>query len=92
MYKERIYMKLNLENNMESCKILQVNSEKKDVNEIERNLITKYRKTIWSPFIKGVKEYNLIEEGDKIAVCISGGNDSFLLAKCIEELQNLSKI
>ena len=85
-------MKLNLENNMESCKILKVNNEKKDVNEIERNLITKYRKTIWSPFIKGVKEYNLIEEGDKIAVCISGGKDSFLLAKCIEELQKHSKI
>ena len=55
--------------------------------EVERSIIKKYRKKIWSKFIKGIKEYELIQEGDKIAVCISGGKDSMLLAKCMQELQ-----
>ena len=55
--------------------------------EIERDIIKKYRKEIWSRFVKAVQDYKLIEEGDKIMVCISGGKDSFLLAKCIQELQ-----
>ncbi len=55
--------------------------------DIERSIITKFRKTIWRPFTKAVREYELIEENDKIAVCISGGKDSMLLAKCMEELQ-----
>lgn len=54
--------------------------------EIERSIIKKYRKEIWSNFVKSVIEYKLIEENDKIMVCISGGKDSFLLAKCIQEL------
>jgi len=58
-----------------------------DYKEIERSIITKYRKTIWSRFTKAIKDYKLIEENDSIMVCISGGKDSFLLAKCIEELQ-----
>ena len=59
--------------------------------EIERSIITKYRKTIWSRFVKAVQDYELIKENDKIMVCISGGKDSFLLAKCIEELQRHGK-
>lgn len=59
--------------------------------EVERSIIKKYRKDIWSRFIKAVTEYELIEEGDKIMVCISGGKDSFLLAKCIQELQRHGK-
>ncbi len=55
--------------------------------EIERAIITSCRKGIWSRFVKGVKEYALVEEGDEIAVCISGGKDSMLLAKCMQELQ-----
>ncbi len=54
--------------------------------EIEKSIIKKYRKEIWGRFVKAVKDYELIEENDKIAVCISGGKDSFLLAKCMEEL------
>ncbi|MDF2819676.1 MAG: tRNA 2-thiocytidine biosynthesis protein TtcA [Clostridiales bacterium] len=55
--------------------------------EIERSIIKKYRKEIWKPFIKGINDYQMINEGDKIAVCISGGKDSMLLAKCMQEVQ-----
>lgn len=60
--------------------------------EIERSIITTYRKTIWSPFVLAVKKYRLIEAGDKIAVCISGGKDSMLLAKLMQELQRHSDV
>ena len=60
--------------------------------EIERSIIKKFRKTIWNNFIGAVKEYELISPGDKIAVCISGGKDSMLLAKCVQQLQRHSEI
>ena len=60
--------------------------------EIERSIITTYRKTIWSPFVLAVKKYALIEQGDKIAVCISGGKDSVLLAKLMQQLQRHSDV
>ena len=53
----------------------------------ERSITKKYRKKIWAPFIRALKQYELIEEGDKIAVCISGGKDSMLLAKLIQLLK-----
>ena len=60
--------------------------------EIERSIITTYRKTLWSPFVLAVKKYALIEAGDKIAVCISGGKDSMLLAKLMQELHRHSEV
>ena len=57
------------------------------MEDIERELITVYRKEIWAKFIKSVKEFQMINEGDKIAVCISGGKDSMLLAKCMQEFE-----
>ena len=60
--------------------------------EIEKSIIKKYRKEIWARFVKAVKEYELIQDNDKIMVCISGGKDSFLLAKCIQELKRHGKI
>ena len=59
---------------------------------IEKSIIKKYRKEIWSKFIRAVNDYELIKENDKIMVCISGGKDSFLLAKCIQELKRHGKI
>ena len=59
--------------------------------QIERSIITTYRKTLWSPFVLAVKKYRLIESGDKIAVCISGGKDSMLLAKLMQELHRHSE-
>jgi len=55
--------------------------------EIEKSIITTYRKAIWKRFIEAINEYKLIEDGDKIAVCISGGKDSMLMAKCFQELK-----
>ena len=54
--------------------------------QIERSIITKFRKDIWSKFVRCISNYELIKENDKVMVCISGGKDSFLLAKCIQEL------
>lgn len=59
---------------------------------IEKSIIKKYRKEIWSKFIKAIKDYQLITKDDHIAVCISGGKDSFLLAKCFDELKRHNQI
>lgn len=63
----------------------------KSLEDIEKSIIKKYRKEIYSRFIRAIKDFSLIEEGDKICVCISGGKDSFLLAKCLQELKRHSK-
>ncbi len=63
-----------------------------ELKDIERSIITTYRKKIWVPFIKGINDYKLINENDKIAVCISGGKDSFLMAKCMQEIKKHGKI
>ena len=59
---------------------------------VERSLITTYRKELWKPFILAVKRYELIQAGDKIAVCISGGKDSMLMAKLMQELQKHTNV
>ncbi|MBR1802671.1 MAG: tRNA 2-thiocytidine biosynthesis protein TtcA [Clostridia bacterium] len=60
--------------------------------EIERSIITNYRKKIWKKFIQGITEFDMIQDGDKIAVCMSGGKDSMLLAKCFQELKKHRKL
>ncbi len=58
--------------------------------QAEQSITKKYRKPIWAPFIAGVKTYQLLQEGDRVAVCISGGKDSMLLAKLMQLLQKYS--
>ena len=58
---------------------------------VERSIQKKFRKSIWVPFIAAVKRYELIQENDKIAVCISGGKDSMLMAKLLQELKHHNK-
>lgn len=60
--------------------------------QVQRSIITKFRKSIWSKFLQAIKQYSLVEEGDKIAVCISGGKDSVLMAKCFQQLQRHSEV
>ncbi|MBE6155754.1 MAG: tRNA 2-thiocytidine biosynthesis protein TtcA [Firmicutes bacterium] len=59
--------------------------------EIERSILTNFRKTIFRPFTKAVTDYNLLEDGDRICVCISGGKDSLVLAKCMQEIARHGK-
>ena len=60
--------------------------------EIERSIIKRFRKEIWRPFVRALNDYEMIQEGDRIAVCISGGKDSMLLAKCMQEILRHGKI
>ena len=60
--------------------------------EIEKELTKIYRKNIWSKFVKAICDYEMIKEGDRIAVCISGGKDSALMAKCFQELKKHRKM
>ena len=64
-----------------------ISSQSEKQREIERSIIKTYRKSIWRPFTRALKEYELIRDGDKIAVCISGGKDSMLMAKCMQEIR-----
>lgn len=66
--------------------------ELKNSTLVQRSIIKKYRKSIWSNFIAAVQEYELISKGDKIAVCISGGKDSVLMACCLRQLQLHSEV
>ena len=61
------------------------------VKEIERSIVKKFRKPIWRKFTQTLNEYDLIQDGDKIAVCISGGKDSMLMAKLFQELKKHGK-
>jgi len=62
------------------------------VQKIERSINKKYRKSIWNPFINGIKSYQLVQKGDSVAVCVSGGKDSMLLAKLMQLLHRYSEI
>lgn len=84
----RAYLKLSLARMMERDS---EETKKKRTEEIERSIIKKYRRSIWRPFTKALNEYKLIQEGDKIAVCISGGKDSMLMAKLFQEIKKHGK-
>lgn len=76
----------------EGCEILVPFNERKPLKEIERSIVKTYKKKIWTKFTRAIKEYNLVEEGDKIAVAISGGKDSLLMAKLFQELKRHGKV
>ena len=61
------------------------------VQSVERSIFKTYRKEIWNPFVRAIKQYALIREGDRIAVCISGGKDSMLLAKLMQLLHRITE-
>ena len=84
----RAYLRLSLSRFLEEDT---KESKEEKTKEIERSIIKKFRKSIWRPFTKALNEYQLIQEGDKVAVCISGGKDSMLLAKLIQELKRHGK-
>lgn len=73
-----------------NCELIINTNELKSLEDIERSIQKKFRGKLWSPFIKGLKEYKMVEEGDKIAVAISGGKDSLLMAKLFQELKRIS--
>ena len=86
----------NLEGGYVSWLLSQMNSttetdEQDTAREIEQSLKKKFKKTIWTKFTKAINVYELIKPNDKIAVCISGGKDSMLMAKCFQELKKHSK-
>lgn len=85
----RSYLKLTL------TRFVQKDSEEQlaeRTREIERSIIKKFRRSVWRPFTKVLNEYQLVQEGDKIAVCISGGKDSMLMAKLFQELKRHGKV
>ena len=76
--------------NIQTQQAEQVKKKKKVLTraqEIERSIVKKSKKDIWRNFTKAINEYQMIEDGDKIAVCISGGKDSMLMAKLFQELK-----
>lgn len=74
------------------CKVLVPEEDRKSLKEIEKSITKRYRKRLWSKFIKAIKTYELVKEGDKIAVAISGGKDSMLMAKMFQELKRHSPV
>lgn len=74
-----------------SCEAILPSVPLKPLNEIEKSIQKRYRSELWSPFIKGLKEFEMVKDGDRIAVAISGGKDSLLLAKLFQELKRASK-
>jgi tRNA(Ile)-lysidine synthase TilS/MesJ len=76
---------------MDNTSVGSTSSEEKTYLEIEQDLRKRFRKNIWCKFTKAVREYELVKEGDCIAVCISGGKDSMLMAKLFQELKRHNK-
>ena len=71
--------------------VVESNITERDYSDIERSIQKKFHRSIWSKFVAGINEYNLVEPNDKIAVCISGGKDSMLMAKLFQELKRHNK-
>lgn len=74
------------------CDILVPFNERKPLEEIEKSITTTYRSKIWSKFLKAINQYELVKDGDKVAVGVSGGKDSMLMAKLFQRLQKNGQI
>ena len=80
------YLRLKLQRMMEQGEEPEI-----DCKYVERSIVKRFRKEIWRSFVKGINEYDMIQDGDRIAVCISGGKDSMLMAKLFQELERHGK-
>jgi tRNA 2-thiocytidine biosynthesis protein TtcA len=76
---------------MDSCQTILVETPKLPLEQIEKSLTTTYKKELFKPFVQAINEFKLVEEGDKIAVAISGGKDSLILAKLFQQLKKHNK-
>lgn len=76
---------------MDSCQTILVETPKIPLEQIEKSLTTTYKKELFKPFVQAINEFSLVEEGDKIAVAISGGKDSLILAKLFQQLKKHNK-
>lgn len=74
------------------CEVFIPDEERKSLKEIERSITKTYNKYLWTKFIKAIKDFELIQEGDRIAVAISGGKDSLIMAKLFQELKKHKKV
>jgi tRNA(Ile)-lysidine synthase TilS/MesJ len=74
------------------CEVMVPYNERKPLSEIENSISKTYKKHIWSKFVKAIKDFKLIQEGDKIAVAVSGGKDSLLMAKLFQKLHKHSQV
>ena len=88
----RCIMRRNVQNYLKkSEEVTESDTSTQYVKDVERSLVKKFRKDIWCKFTKAINEYDLIQDGDRIAVCISGGKDSMLMAKLFQELYRHGK-
>ena len=87
----RCIMRRNVQRYLQSSEAVVTEDNGQYAREVERSLVKKFRKDIWCRFTKAINEYELIRDGDRIAVCISGGKDSMLMAKLFQELYRHGK-
>lgn len=88
---EKIENKFSNEIEKTVCEVVIPEIPLKELPEIEKSIQKKFRSQLWTPFIQALKEFKMINDGDKVAVAISGGKDSLLLAKLFQELKRASK-
>lgn len=69
------------------CEAILPDCPMKDVEEIENSIVTTYKKSIWSKFLKAINDFDMVQDGDKIAIGVSGGKDSLLLVKLFQQLK-----